>query len=224
MSLEKILTNSSKAMIIGIGGGGDVVGTLPRANLLKLHGIKSIIGGLPWERSVFDPVPGPRKFSETQNTTQINNIVWKANKDSKTDTGIVFAEAGVSEIIGEEDDDAVGGNQIKGTGPLSIRLRIGDSGRQVEASLNKAIHMGRLDPASDVFPEVDLTNDNGLERGVSRRHARILKREGTVVAEDLGSINGTFINGKRLAPYLPEVLRHGDQLQLGKLMIEIEMF
>jgi pSer/pThr/pTyr-binding forkhead associated (FHA) protein len=93
----------------------------------------------------------------------------------------------------------------------------------VEAVLNKAIHMGRLDPASDVFPEVDLTNDNGLEKGVSRRHARILKREGTVIVEDLGSINGTFINGKRLAPYLPEVLHHGDQLQLGKLLIEVEM-
>ncbi len=125
---------------------------------------------------------------------------------------------------GEEDDEAEANRRDKGAGPVSIRLKIGDSGRQVEASLAKAVHMGRLDPASDVFPEIDLTNDNGLEKGISRRHARILKREGTVVAEDLGSINGTFINGKRLAPYLPEVLRHGDQLQLGKLLIEVEMF
>ena len=43
------------------------------------------------------------------------------------------------------------------------------------------------------------------------------------MVEDLGSINGTFINGKRLAPYLPEVLSHGDQLQLGKLLIEVEL-
>ncbi|HEX9924001.1 MAG TPA: FHA domain-containing protein, partial [Anaerolineae bacterium] len=113
--------------------------------------------------------------------------------------------------------------QVKGTGPLSIRLKIGDSGREVEATLAKAIHLGRLDPASDVFPEVDLTSDSGLEKGVSRRHARVLKREGTVVVEDLGSINGTFINGKRLAPYLPEALHHGDQLQLGKLLIEVQL-
>ena len=102
-------------------------------------------------------------------------------------------------------------------------MKIGESAREVEAPLSKAIHLGRLDPASDVFPEIDLTNDNGLEKGVSRRHARILKREGTVVVEDLGSINGTFINGKRLAPYLPEVLHDSDQLQLGKLLIEVEM-
>jgi pSer/pThr/pTyr-binding forkhead associated (FHA) protein len=132
---------------------------------------------------------------------------------------------GTDEIgwVGEDEEDAESNPLTKGTGPLAIRLKIGESSREVEAVLNKAIHMGRLDPASDVFPEVDLTNDNGLEKGVSRRHARILKREGTVIVEDLGSINGTFINGKRLAPYLPEVLHHGDQLQLGKLLIEVEM-
>jgi pSer/pThr/pTyr-binding forkhead associated (FHA) protein len=132
---------------------------------------------------------------------------------------------GTDEIgwVGEEEDEQDASPHIKGTGPLSIRLKIGENEREVEASLSKAVHLGRLDPASDVFPEIDLTNDNGLEKGVSRRHARILKREGTVVVEDLGSINGTFINGKRLAPYLPEVLSHGDQLQLGKLLIEVEL-
>jgi hypothetical protein len=132
---------------------------------------------------------------------------------------------GTDEIgwVGEGEEGGESGPAVKGTGPLAIRLKIGESERLVEATLNKAIHLGRLDPASDVFPEIDLTNDNGLEKGVSRRHARILKREGTVVVEDLGSINGTFINGKRLAPYLPEVLRSNDQLQLGKLLIEIEM-
>jgi pSer/pThr/pTyr-binding forkhead associated (FHA) protein len=59
--------------------------------------------------------------------------------------------------------------------------------------------------------------------GVSRRHARILKQGGMVVVEDMGSINGTFINGKRLDPYLPEVLNDGDILQLGKLKIEVKI-
>ena len=132
---------------------------------------------------------------------------------------------GTDEIqwVGESEEEMEASPTPKGTGPLAIRLKIGDQAREVEASLSKAVHLGRLDPSSDVFPEVDLTNDNGLEKGVSRRHARILKREGTVVVEDLGSINGTFINGKRLAPYLPEVLHSHDQLQLGKLLIEVEM-
>jgi pSer/pThr/pTyr-binding forkhead associated (FHA) protein len=132
---------------------------------------------------------------------------------------------GTNEIgwVGDSTEDSDAQSRFQGTGPLSIRLNIGDKKREVEVPLNKAIHMGRLDPASDVFPEVDLTEDNGLEKGVSRRHARILKREGTVVVEDLGSINGTFINGKRLAPYLPETLKDGDSLQLGRLLIEIKL-
>jgi hypothetical protein len=131
---------------------------------------------------------------------------------------------GTGEIgwVGPEDESSEHA-AIQGSGPLGVRLRIGEGGREVEALLNKAIHLGRLDPASDVFPEIDLSEDNGLEKGVSRRHARILKREGTVVVEDLGSINGTFINGKRLAPYLPEALHDGDQLQLGKLLVEVEL-
>ena len=110
----------------------------------------------------------------------------------------------------------------QGSGPLGVRLHISESGREIVASLTKAVHLGRLDPASDIFPEIDLSEDGGSRKGVSRRHARILKREGTVMVEDLGSINGTFINGRRLAPYQAEALRDGDQLQLGKLLIEIE--
>jgi len=132
---------------------------------------------------------------------------------------------GTGEIgwVGDSAEDSDAQMRFQGTGPLSIRLSVGERKREVEVPLNKAIHMGRLDPASDVFPEIDLTEDDGLERGVSRRHARILKREGTVVVEDLGSINGTFINGKRLAPYLPEMLKDGDNLQLGRLLIEVKL-
>lgn len=126
--------------------------------------------------------------------------------------------------VDEEEDAFDDIAPIKGTGPLTIRLRIGETGRKVEAPLTKAIHMGRLDPANNVFPEIDLSQEQGVEKGISRQHARIFKREGVVVVEDLGSINGTFVNGRRLAPYLPETLHHGDQLQLGKLSIEVELF
>ncbi len=111
----------------------------------------------------------------------------------------------------------------KKSGTIVVRLKIGEKQREVETTLVKSVHLGRLDPASDVFPEVDLTNDDGLGKGVSRRHARILKRDNHVVVEDLGSINGTFVNGKRLAPYIPEPLNDGDQLQVGTLMIEVSL-
>ena len=108
-----------------------------------------------------------------------------------------------------------------GTGPMTIRLKIGDHQREVQVVLNKVIHLGRLDPASNVFPEVDLTADDAQACGISRRHAGIFKQGGMVVVEDLGSINGTFVNGKRLDPYLPEKLADGYIMQLGRLLIKI---
>jgi len=105
--------------------------------------------------------------------------------------------------------------------PVSLKLSIPDSGREVELPLTKEVNIGRLDPASASFPDIDLTSDGGLEKGVSRRHAKITRRGNEVFIEDLGSINGTFLNRKKLTPYLPQVLKSGDELQLGKLILQV---
>jgi len=107
--------------------------------------------------------------------------------------------------------------------PSFIWLGIGEYGREVEVSLDKIIHLGRSDPTSAIYPEVDLTDDDGLDRGVSRSHARIVRRNGSVIVEDLGSANGTFINGQRLPPRVPKALQDNDQLHLGTLPIEIKI-
>ena len=93
--------------------------------------------------------------------------------------------------------------------------------REVEVRLNKPICLGRIDPREGVYPDVDLTADLALEHGVSREHACIFQRGNVVVVEDLASTNGTLLNGARLAPYLPVSLKHGDELRLGKLLIEV---
>jgi hypothetical protein len=105
--------------------------------------------------------------------------------------------------------------------PVSLKLSIPDSGRDMELPLTKEVNIGRLDPASASFPDIDLTSDGGLEKGVSRRHAKITRRGSEVFIEDLGSINGTFLNRKKLTPYLPQVLKSGDELQLGKLILRV---
>ena len=107
--------------------------------------------------------------------------------------------------------------------PASIRLSIGNGQRELEASLDKAVYLGRIDPVLDNFPEVDLTEVGGLEKGVSRRHAKITRQQASLIVEDLGSINGTYINGQKLAPYSAEVIHDGDQLRLGRLTIELRI-
>ena len=105
--------------------------------------------------------------------------------------------------------------------PVSLKLSIPDSGRDVELPLTKEVNIGRLDPASASFPDIDLTSDGGPAKGVSRRHAKITRRGSEVFIEDLGSINGTFLNRKKLTPYFPQALKTGDELQLGKLILRV---
>ncbi len=52
----------------------------------------------------------------------------------------------------------------------------------------------------------------------SSLHARVFGRDGTVFVEDLGSTNGTYVNGARLTG--PTVLRPGDQVQVGNTVLE----
>ena len=76
--------------------------------------------------------------------------------------------------------------------------------------------VGRTDPHSNIFPEIDLSKFDP-ETKVSRRHARIWLEGDTFLVEDLGSVNGTVINDSvRLAPRQPRVLDSGDKLRLGE--------
>src|SRR5512135_1594526 len=52
---------------------------------------------------------------------------------------------------------------------------------------------------------------------VSRKHARLTFQGGKYVLEDLGSTNGTFVNGQRLAG--PAVLKSGDVVSLGEQIV-----
>jgi pSer/pThr/pTyr-binding forkhead associated (FHA) protein len=105
--------------------------------------------------------------------------------------------------------------------PVSLRLSIPDSNRGVELPLAKEVTIGRLDPLSDSFPDIDLTNDGALKKGVSRRHVKIIRRGNEVFIEDLGSINGTLLNREKLTPYFPQLLKSGDELQLGRLTLRV---
>jgi pSer/pThr/pTyr-binding forkhead associated (FHA) protein len=98
-----------------------------------------------------------------------------------------------------------------------------DAGGRIELPLSKEVVIGRLDASHAVFPDVDLTNEQGAEKGVSRRHVRISRRDDQVFIEDLNSLNGTFLNATRLVPELPYPLKGGDQVQLGKLVLTVDL-
>ena len=101
-SLEDLIRSSSRALVIGVGGGGDVVGALAAARFLEFCRLRFVLGGLSWERNVYDPIPGPRKLSETENVKALHEFAWLANSNSQTSTGVAFAEAKMAAAINQE--------------------------------------------------------------------------------------------------------------------------
>ena len=79
--------------------------------------------------------------------------------------------------------------------------------------------LGRTDPLSNIFPEVDLSRFDPQTK-VSRRHARIWREGETFMVEDLGSVNGTVVNDViRLEPREPRPLDSGDRIRLGETTV-----
>jgi hypothetical protein len=78
--------------------------------------------------------------------------------------------------------------------------------------------IGRNEKGWDL--EARFTNGNVFPLGlidptVSRKHAKITLKNGIVFLEDLGSKNGTFINGRKIQPFIPHILNDGDEITIG---------
>jgi serine/threonine-protein kinase len=112
----------------------------------------------------------------------------------------------------------VGSSAALRTARATARLIVaGTTELDVSFHLQKEDNLvGRSDPHSNIFPEVDLSKFDP-ETKVSRRHARIWRKGDQFLIEDLNSVNGTVINDAvRLAPRQPRVLESGDKLRVGE--------
>ena len=80
----------------------------------------------------------------------------------------------------------------------------------------------RRDPVTGIFPDIDLTPvDN--QRSVSRRHSKIYRRGGKFFfGEEIGTMNSTFLNGKRLETGIPAEIRQGDEVRFGVVILRFE--
>lgn len=121
--------------------------------------------------------------------------------------GSVTAETTGPFAIGETDAEAGGPGGAVVEGPaLAVRSGGGLSG-EIFRLTGDRITIGR-DAASDIFLD-DVT--------VSRNHAVVLLAEGSVTLQDLGSLNGTYVNRRRIDA--DERLADGDELQIGKFRL-----
>jgi hypothetical protein len=99
---EAMLAAARRPLVIGIGGGGDVVGALATAEACRIyHGASPVVGGTTWERMVIDSLPGPRPLDELEGDPEhVSPCV--AIVDGATHTReVVFAEARMAQFLGE---------------------------------------------------------------------------------------------------------------------------
>jgi len=88
------------------------------------------------------------------------------------------------------------------------------SGRRFPLPIQSDVTVGRRDPANDIHPDVDLTTIDP-KLSTSRRHAKLLYREGSYfVAEEMAT-NGTFVNDLRVSPGQPKPIKPGDEARFG---------
>jgi len=107
------------------------------------------------------------------------------------------------------------------TTAATIIVHIRDAADPLQMPLADQMILGRYDSTNSHQPDIDLTPYGALEKGVSRLHATIERNEDVLTLVDLNSSNGTHLNGQRLTPNQPRVLREGDEIQLGKLVAHI---
>ena len=70
-------------------------------------------------------------------------------------------------------------------------------------------------------PDVNLNLYGGQDKGVSRVHAALRVDRGQLLLVDLGSTNGTRLNGVRLAAQQPVRVSNGDEVRLGRLTMKV---
>jgi hypothetical protein len=105
-------------------------------------------------------------------------------------------------------------------GTISGHLVILESGITLPIPPRKTtVIIGREDPVSGIFPDINLDPYGGQEAGVGRRHAQLSLQSGQLILQDLNSVNGTFLNKQRITPQQSYPLNSGDEIRLGKMAL-----
>lgn len=113
------------------------------------------------------------------------------------------------------------------TGPLDealpwvIEFRVVGTAFTIQAQVHEAMIIGRSDPQRGIFPTVDLEPYGARTNGVSRQHAVITVNDSRIKIRDLGSVNGTRLNGYSLVAHQDYRLRHGDDLEIGQVKLQV---
>ncbi len=105
----------------------------------------------------------------------------------------------------------------------TLIFQIGDDQLSISLKLAERLILGRQSNHMTDRPDLDLGRFKAAEHGISRIHATLESNEAGVYLMDLGSRNGTFVNGQPLGAFNPCYLNDGDVLRFGKLTVTLAL-
>ena len=108
-------------------------------------------------------------------------------------------------------------------GALRYALTVEATKHRIALPEDGEIILGRFDPITGIAPDIDLSFDDQEAMMISRRHVRISARNGRHFLEDLGSTNGTKVNGKMLRLGERVLLVSGDRIWLGNCVLVYDL-
>lgn len=100
-------------------------------------------------------------------------------------------------------------------------LHIRGHAKPLIVTISDQLIIGRFDIETKQAPDVALDEYGAQDLGVSRRHAAILVEDNALKVMDLGSANATYMNGQKLIAHQARILRDGDELRLGRLVMRV---
>ena len=139
LDAEVLLRGAKRPLVIGMGGGGDVVGALATAEFARCYdGAAPVLGGLAWERRPIDPVPGPRRTDEIEGAELLAPGILLAGPQTRVRRReVYFAESRMAQFLGEPTIliDV-------GAGPSSIAGGLADAAAALDCDLVVFIDVG----------------------------------------------------------------------------------
>lgn len=140
---------------------------------------------------------------------------------------LVFSERMSTQAIRKNPSDllqslnAVPAPPVTPSGDAMLSIHLVDSGQILSLNGRTEYTLGRITEGQPILPDIDLSPYEAYAQGVSRLHTILKIVNQHVFVMDLGSSNGTRVNGQKIVPQVDYPVNHGDMLALGKLKIQV---
>jgi serine/threonine-protein kinase len=121
----------------------------------------------------------------------------------------------------EEKTSIIDTEELNNLQDVKVRLKLPASGKEIATAGRAELVIGRAH--KDSKPDIDLGPYGGSQAGVSRLHSKLVRQGDEWSVEDLGSINGTYVNGKKVDPHQKKKIKNGDVIRCGLIELQFHV-